>query len=233
MKCTSRPARSSRRVITDLGGATLLASSLLIAGSQVALAATPRSSPPPPPALGKVIHLLQAETHATFTASYVMTGSSGHSVRFTVHHRGTDERVDLPSHEVVLVLGTTGYLCTQATPHPTCLKQANSYLIDAAASLVTPQILVTDLLPIEKRLLNGMSVSTSTRTVAGQHALCVVITHKGTRTTPPQVLTYCVTPKVLAYVGTGAGVVRLTHFASFAPASLFALPKGAVVSSTP
>lgn len=233
MEPSPREARQPRELRAGYGSAALLASALLLAGGPAAFAAIRRSNPPPPPALGALIHLLQVEEHSTFTASYVMEGTSGHSLSFPLYHRGADERVDLPSGGEVLLLGTSGYLCTQTQTHPTCVKEANSYLMDPVAAMVTPQVLVADLIPVEKGLLQATSVSTSNRTVAGQHALCVVITHKGSGPARSAVVTYCATRNVLAYVGTSAGVIRLTHFASSAPASLFVLPKGAVVSSAP
>ena len=233
METNPREVRQPRGLRGGFASTVLLVSAPLLVGGPAAFAAIPRSRPPSPPALSALIHVLQVEEHSTFTASYVIKGTSGRSLRFTLYRRGTDERVDLPSGSEVLLLGTGGYLCTQAQTHPTCVKQANSYLVDAVAAMVTPQVLVTDLIPVEKGLLEGTSVSTSNRTVAGQHALCVVITHKGSGPARSAVVTYCATRNVLAYVGTSAGVIQLTHFESSAPASLFVRPKGAVVSSAP
>jgi hypothetical protein len=209
--------------------AGLCASSLVAAGNQAAAAATHQAAGAPS-SLAQVLSLLRAQERSTFQASYAMVGTSGRTAAtFTVYHRYTDYRIDT-AHAVALVLGTRGYSCTMGQAHPTCVKM-NPIVAESLVTGVMPRPLISQFTAIQSGRLAGTTFSTSRHTIGGQHATCLII--KQQSGAKAYAVTYCVTSKVIAYVGTSAGSIRLTHFSGSVAASLFALPKGAVVSSAP
>lgn len=221
-----------RRSVIGFLSAGLCMSSLLAAGNQAAVAATHRASGSPA-SLAQVLSLLRSQQSSTFQASYAMVGSSGRAtVTFTIYHRGTDYRIDFHNmaKTVVLVLGTTGYSCTTGQARQTCIKM-NPLVAEALVDGVMPTPLIIQFKAIQSGRLAGTTVSTSQRTIAGEHAICLIV--KQQSGAKAYTATYCVTSKVIAYVGTSAGSIRLTGFSTSVPASLFALPKGAVISPMP
>lgn len=222
--------RCARRHSSLLGflSAGLCASSLVAAGNQAAAAATHQAGAPP--SLAQVLSLLRAQERSTFQASYAMVGTSGRTAAtFTVYHRNKDYRIDT-AHTVALVLGARGYSCTTGQAHPTCVKM-NPIVAESLVTGVVPGPLISQFAAIQSGRLAGITVSTSRRTIGGQHATCLILTQESGA--KAYAVTYCVTSKVIAYVGTSAGSIRLTHFSGSVAASLFALPKGAVLSSAP
>ncbi len=223
--------RCARRHSSLLGflSAGLCASSLVAAGNQAAAAATHQAAGAPS-SLAQVLSLLRAQERSTFQASYAMVGTSGRTAAtFTVYHRNKDYRIDT-AHTVALVLGASGYSCTTGQAHPTCVKM-NPIVAESLVTGVVPGPLIDQFAAIQSGRLAGITVSTSRRTIGGQHATCLIVKQQSGAKT--YAVTYCVTPKVIAYVGTSVGSIRLTHFSGSVAASLFALPKGAVVSSAP
>ncbi len=205
-------------------GPLLLAAGQLVAGRGASASQASTTRPPNPPALNKAIRSLQGEERATFTATYDVTGSSGKKLAFTVLHRGTDVRIDLAAGAVVLGLGGKTYWCVPVAQHVMCQKESTLATIPFV-TLLTPQQALSELELYQKHTVAGVTLSTSQRTIAGQHAVCI---HSSTKSGSA---TYCVTSDVLAYAGSGGSAIELTHFAASAPASSFALPKGATITS--
>ena len=221
-----------RRSLFGFLSAGLCTSSLLAVSNQAAVAAMHRASGSPA-SLAQVLSLLRSQQSSTFQASYAMAGPSGRATAtFTIYHRGSDYRIDVHNmvKTVVLVMGTTGYSCTTGQARPTCVKMS-PIVAEALVAGVMPTPLINQFTAIQGGRLAGTTVTTSQRTIAGEHAICLMV--KQQSGAKAYTATYCVTSKVVAYVGTSAGSIRLTGFSSSVPASLFALPKGAIISAMP
>ncbi len=223
-------ARWRHRSLLCFLSAGLCTSSLLATGNQAAVAATHRAAGAPA-SLAQVLSFLRAQERSTFQASYTMAAPSGRvGERFTIYHRGTDYRIDFQHTVVVFVLGTTGYVCTTGRVPATCSKMS-PLNAEATVTGVMPPTLIDELTPLQAGRQAGTTVSTLQRTIGGQHAVCLIV--KQQSGAKAYTVTWCVSSKVVVYVGTSAGSIRLTRFSSSAPASLFALPKGAVILSRP
>lgn len=217
-----------RRAIVGILATGLCASAFGPAGSPAALAAT-RQAAGGPASLARVLSILRAEERSTFQADYALVGHSGAApILYTVYHRYPDYRIVSP-HTVALVLGATGYMCMTGQARPTCMKTSP---IDAESTIPVPGVIpeeqVDYLTALQAGRLAGTTVSSSQRTVLGQHATCLILKQRSGAKVYD--VTYCVTSKVVAYIGAATGALELTHFSGSAAPSLFALPKGAVVS---
>lgn len=183
--------------------------------------------------LGSLSKALQAEEHATFKVTYVDHPASGATSSITFEQKPPNSLVTTSGGELLQTAGKT-YVCSTASGHTTCL-QAGSTASDPFASLVgvfNPATIVSELNSLQQEValkVAGISLSSSTRTVAGKSAKCETVKVNG------QSSTWCVTGAgFLAYAtATGGGYVQLQNYSSTASSGDFKVPAGATISTMP
>jgi hypothetical protein len=149
----------------------------------------------------------------TLTAERMPPGSS----RFDVTFQG--------KQAVVINTPSTTYVCDLAKSPAECVTGAP----DPAAGLeelIDPNPVISELQA--SAAAGRKAVTFSSQTVAGQPSTCATIT------SPPHPGTFCVTEQgILASVTASNGSIVLTSFTTDVPASDFAPPAGATITSVP
>jgi hypothetical protein len=178
-------------------------------------------------ALGSIASTLGNAKGATFTATYTTTNSTGTSQTLTIAQSPPKSMIKTSSGSII-DNGTTTLFCTGTT----CESLGGSdNPLAAIEDLVDPGTYATELRAFESEAaahVAGVSVSSSSKTIAGQSANCVTYTVSGKSST------VCVTSSgALASVNTSGNVITLTNYTPSASASLFQAPAGATVQTLP
>jgi hypothetical protein len=197
-------------------------------GTAVAAAATAKSGSPT--SLGSLSTALQAEEKSTFKVVYVDHPPTGATSTLTFEQKPPNSLVDIAGGEL-LTTGGKSYYCSKANGKTTCLVSASNpfaSLID----LFSPQTIVNELKSFQSEVaakIAGVSVKSSSKTVAGKSAQCETVQASG------QQSTWCVTGNgFLAYAGTGSsGYIQLQSYSGSASASDFKVPSGATITTIP
>jgi hypothetical protein len=221
---TPRVWPAARRLTATIALGVFAASAVALGASGASVLPAKKPSPPPFSTLEKS---LQAEEHLTFKVTYTTHGS-GQSTTLVFEQRPPDARFGT-SQGFVLELNGKTYYCGSTSGHPVCLTTSANPLL-GLEGLFSPASVVTELKTLQTEIaakIAGVKVSTSEKTFAGQASTCISVSVKS------QGYEYCVTNAkgILAYGGSSTGYVEMTAYASSAPASDFALPKGATITS--
>jgi hypothetical protein len=185
--------------------------------------------------LAAIAAAVKKESKASFKLTYTTTSSSGKTM-ITLEQSPPKQRFVSGSSEF-LFDGNSMYICEIGAHPGTCMKYPKGATnpMSAMMGIYTGSTALSAISSWRSMVSSGVMgyhVSYSTETFAGQSAQCVNWSYHGDSAK------YCVTESgVLAYAGgTGAnssGSFELTSFSSSAPASDFALPKGATMTNMP
>lgn len=176
---------------------------------------------------------LKAETSVTFAATYEGVGS-GNATTFSYDQKPSDwlfSGFESTTKVEVVRIGNKVYSCDLSSTPPLCAVESEASYGGTAfgvfADLALQELELDS--SLESSHVAGFSVTTSSRTLAGQRSTCATISVEGTRTE------ICVTDAhgVLDYEGQ-AGLedgTLLERYSSSVSSSLFVLPKGATTRS--
>lgn len=219
-----RPRAARRIALPALAGAVLTSALGLTASAASTVAR--KAKPPPFSTLEKS---LQAEEHLTFKVTYT-AHSAGKTTTLVFEQRPPDARFGEAQGFVLELAGKT-YFCASALGHAMCFKSSSTTNpLLGLVGLFSPAAIVTELKTLEAETLTklaGVTVTSSSKTIAGQASTCVNVSAKKAS------YEYCVTNSkgILAYGGSSRSYVVLSSYSSTAPASDFALPAGASITT--
>ena len=116
----------------------------------------------------------------------------------------------------------------------TCISESGANPLAGLSELFSSTVIVTELKVFQGEVaehIPGLSVKTSSKTVAGQPSTCVTVKAPGQSKTE----IWCVANSkgFLTYENSGSDSVTLKAYSGSPPASLFKLPQGATVMTTP
>jgi hypothetical protein len=215
----------------------------LVAASSIALAATAAPATGEvandhhkPPPLSSITAKVQNEEHLTFKVSYRITGSGESASSITFEQRPPDQRFG-SAGSFILILPKKVYFCEAAAgSKPMCMVESGnpmSGLVDLfAPAAVLEQLQRYESAAVQK--LSGVTITTSSRTYAGQASTCVTVTAKGgSGSGGTSTGTWCVTDAqgILSYIGSSGSVVTMTSYSPSAPAGDFRPPAGATINT--
>jgi hypothetical protein len=175
---------------------------------------------------------LQSSETTPFKAVYTIT-SSGNTETVTFAQDPPKSLIGTQSGTMIDT-GSQTVLCTNSSN--TCISLSGSTLgasMQALQSVFAPKSVATSLNQIQNQIgakMAGVSVSQSTKTVAGVASDCVTVSGGGTTTG-----TWCVAQSsgVLTYGQSGTTTVSLTSYSSSVDPSSFNLPAGATIITIP
>jgi hypothetical protein len=180
--------------------------------------------------LAAIAAAVKRESTATFKLTYLSTTAAGPR-QITLEQAPPKQRFVFGMAQAIFD-GTTTYMCTtSALSAPVCQKSSTNPFV-SQMSLYTGTAALAAMTGWKQQIASGLTgyhLNYSTQSFAGQSAQCVTWSYRGTTAK------YCVTDSgILAYSGLSRGTthdsVQLTAYSSSAPASDFALPKGAKVA---
>lgn len=174
-------------------------------------------------------------SRAIFKATYSSTSGDGSTPQTITIERDPPMSVFGSSGESVIDTGHGTYMCgpdsSSGAPVTICENLGSSNPMAGLMDMFNPTAIVGELQSVQGGLaerIAGYSITTSSKTYAGQPSTCVKMSIAGS------VSTYCVTEKgILSYVGSSGSVMQLTSFTSTVSASDFALPQGATMMTIP
>jgi hypothetical protein len=208
---------------------TALCATALLAGTASATSVAAKKTKPKPKSsssLKTIANSLKADENATFSASYnVTTPSVKTPLTFAFAQKPPNFQLIFKEAGVSVTfvkIGSKAYGCEATAAGSFCAAESTSTVSSDLGFFEPNQVLPK----IEAMESGATGVVTSSKTFAGQPSKCVSATYAGTKAT------YCVTDKgILAYAGTASTGVTLTGYSSSPPASDFALPAGAKVTT--
>ncbi len=176
---------------------------------------------------------LQNESKAKFEATYIVT-NQGSSNSTMVLAQSPPNSYMKSSGATLISTGKKTYYCsTESGSATTCVSESGANPLAGLAELFSSTAILTEVRSFSGELaahIAGLSVKTSSKTVAGQPSTCVTV-----KSASSQKSEWCVTNSngVLTYENSGTNSVTLKSFTSSPPSSLFTLPSGATVVTTP
>jgi hypothetical protein len=170
---------------------------------------------------------LGSAVNKTFKATYT-ANENGQTSTITIEQSPPKSVFVTPTSRIIST-GTSTYIC-QTAGQVTCITETSGNPLAPVTALFDPKTVHGVLHGFEQEAAAhavGVTISYSSKTIAGLPATCVTGSASG------HIGTYCVTKNgVLAYVQSGANSFVLTSFSSIVPSSDFSLPAGATVVTT-
>lgn len=184
--------------------------------------------------INSLVTAMQSGKHEIFKATYT-SSDGGSSTNIVTIEQAPPKSAFVTGGESFIDTGSSTYMCasddSSGTPSVTCQNVGSSNPMAGMMEIFSPSTIVGELQSMQgifAEHLAGYSISTSSRTYAGQPSTCVTL-KTGTTST-----TYCVTASgILSYVNSGSSVFELTSYTTNVSASDFEIPAGATVQTFP
>jgi hypothetical protein len=176
---------------------------------------------------------MQSAKGKTYRVVYEMQQSGG-STQTVTFEQSPPKSAILTSNGSVIDNGSQTLFCSDTSGSASCITMAGTSPLAAVTALFDPQQVLTTLQSFDSQVaehLAGVTVTKSSRTIAGQPSSCVTVSASG-----GQGGTWCVTNQgVLAYstVTPGGTALTLTSFSPTVQQSDFSPPAGATVETLP
>lgn len=183
-------------------------------------------------AVRSVADPIEESAHATFSASYELTGGHLESVTFA---QSPPKQAIITSGGSFYIDGTTITECHSAAAGScTVLPASFSSTLDEVTQLFAPGLLTTTFQRLEAQVTAhtaGVKVSTSKGTYGGLASTCLIFTGPA----EPASVEYCAADSagILTYFRAGTTTGVLSSYSLDPPASTFSPPVGSTVQTLP
>jgi len=219
-------ARTSSRVVLAIATSALAAT---LATAMLAGTAGASSS-----GLNNLQKQLSNESKATYEATYAVVNPGSSTTTMVLAQSPPNSYMKTSGATLVSTGNKTYYCSSQSGAATTCLAESGVNPLAGLAQLFSSTDILTELKTFSGEVADhipGVSVKTSSKTVAGQPSTCVSVK----TTSSSHTETWCVTNSkgVLSYENSGTNSVTLKSYTTSPPASLFKLPSGATIIRTP
>ncbi|HXW38075.1 MAG TPA: hypothetical protein VEJ44_00155 [Acidimicrobiales bacterium] len=189
------------------------------------IAAAPAGATSPPPGLSKLQKYLQSTPKATYQATYIVKNSSSGTQTMVVAQTPNKSYFKTGSGAVIST-GKKTYYCSATSGTTSCYAEAGAGTGSSLTQLLSPAVIGAEVSAYANEYAShipGVSVSSSSKTIAGLPSTCVTAKAHG------QTGTWCVSNKgVLTSVTSTGTSITLKSFSSSVPSSLFTVPAGSV-----
>ena len=184
--------------------------------------------------LSSLLNGINKSTGATFSATYTITEASTGKTETITFAQSPPKSAIITSSGSFYVNGSTVTECQGSGSTATCTSLPSSMTssLSALTGLFDPTALATSLKEVQAESdAAGYSISTSTATYGGLASKCVTV--KGPSVPTGSIYCGSTSNGVLTYTSAAGNTVTLQSFTSNPPASTFAPPAGATVSTLP
>lgn len=180
-------------------------------------------------ALSALTSKLHGSETGTFKVTYSVKTATG--IQTITFAQQPPKSAITTANGSIIDTGTATDFCSTSGGKPTCISSSGSNPIAALTDLFQPKAVLSDLSTVETQIaahLAGASVSSSSRTIAGQPSTCITASDSSSSGT------WCVTDGgILSYVNVSSATLTMTSYSSSVSPSDFQLPAGATVQTLP
>ena len=176
---------------------------------------------------------LQDASKITYQATYVITSSSSPQTTMVIAQAPGKSYFKAGGGYVVSNGKKTYYCGSSGGASPTCFAASTGNPLAGLTALFSPTTIINQLKSVQSEVAGhvaGVSVKTSSKTVAGQPSSCVAVTAPGGAQS-----TWCAIngKGVLSYEKSAGNSIVLKAFTTNVPKSTFELPSGASTVTIP
>jgi len=218
----ARPASRSARHIGRIG--LTVAGAIGVSCALAVIAVVPAGATSQSQAFSKLQKYLKSLPKVTYQATYVVKNSGGSQTM--VIAQAPPKSYFKTGSGAVISNGKKTYYCSTSSGAPSCFAENGAGLGSSLTQLLSPAVIGQELNAYQNQYLShvpGLTVSSSSKTIAGLPSTCVTATAHG------QTGTWCVSSKgLLTSVTSARNSITLKSYSSSVPSSLFNVPAGSV-----